>query len=109
MTTLKKLSAIAALLLPLSAIAADGDPELGRMKSEPCQACHGADGKGILPIYPVIAGQYADYLIHALEQYRSGERNNAIMMPMAAGLSDDDIADLAAFYSSLPGLAKPQR
>ncbi len=109
MTTFKRFSAIAALLLPLTAVAADGDPELGRMKSEPCQACHGADGKGILPIYPVIAGQYVDYLIHALQQYRSGERNNAIMMPMAAGLSDDDIADLAAYYASLPGLADPQR
>ena len=104
MTTIKRLSAIAALLLPLTGMAAGGNPELGRMKSEPCQACHGADGKGILPIYPVIAGQYADYLAHALEQYRSGERKNAIMMPMASALSDDDIADLAAYYASLPGL-----
>ena len=103
MTTFKRLTAIAALLLPLAA-PAQGDPELGRMKSETCTACHGADGKGILPIYPVLAGQYEDYLVWSLKQYRSGARNNAIMMPMAAALSDDDIADLAAFYASLPGL-----
>ena len=103
MTTFKRLTAIAALLLPL-AVSANGDPDLGRMKSETCTACHGEDGKGILPIYPVLAGQYEDYLAWALKQYRSGARNNAIMMPMAAALSDDDIADLAAFYASLPGL-----
>lgn len=96
----------AALLLPLSA-GADGNPELGRMKSETCTACHGADGLGIAPIYPVLAGQHADYLAHSLRQYRSGERSNAIMAPMAAGLSDDDIADLAAFYASLEGLSTP--
>ena len=113
MTTFKRLTAIAALLLPL-AVSANGDPDLGRMKSETCTACHGEDGKGILPIYPVLAGQYEDYLAWALKQYRSGARNNAIMMPapqgrsflmpVAAALSDDDIADLAAFYASLPGL-----
>ena len=108
MTTLKRLTAIAALLLPL-AVSANGDPELGRMKSETCTACHGADGKGILPIYPVLAGQYEDYIVWSLKQYRSGARNNAIMMPMAAALSDDDIADLAAFYASLPGLGTLER
>jgi cytochrome c553 len=108
MTTVKRLTAIAALLLPLAAPAA-GDPELGRMKSETCTACHGEDGKGILPIYPVLAGQYEDYIVWSLKQYRSGARNNAIMMPMAAALSDDDIADLAAFYASLPGLGNLKR
>ena len=108
MTTLKPLPAIAALRLPL-AVSAIGDPELVRMKSETCTACHGADGKGILPIYPVLAGQYEDYIVWSLKQYRSGARNNAIMMPMAAALSDDDIADLAAFYASLPGLGTLER
>lgn len=106
MNLIQRIGLTAALIVPLAAGAAggDGDPELGRMKSATCTACHGADGKGIAPNYPVIAGQYADYLAHALEQYRSGERSNAIMMPMAANLSDDDIADLAAYYASLPGL-----
>jgi cytochrome c553 len=103
----KTICALAAtILLPLSA-AADGNAELGKMKSQTCTACHGEDGRGIAPIYPVLAGQHADYLALALKQYRSGERSNAIMAPMAGPLSDDDIADLAAFYASLDGLNTP--
>lgn len=105
----KMMFALAAtILLPLSAAAA-GNAELGKMKSQTCTACHGEDGRGIAPIYPVLAGQHADYLALALRQYRSGERSNAIMAPMAGPLSDDDIADLAAFYASLDGLNTPAR
>ncbi|NGP52493.1 cytochrome c [Thioalkalivibrio sp. XN8] len=95
-------------LLAAGPAAASGNPELGKAKSATCVACHGADGKGIAPTFPVIAGQHADYLILTLKQYRSGERNNAQMAPMAANLSDDDIADLAAYYSQLPGLKTPK-
>lgn len=105
----QRIGVVAALLMPLAAGAADGDPELGRMKSTTCVACHGPDGKGIAPNYPVIAGQYADYLSFTLKQYRSGKRSNPIMMGIAGGLSDDDIADLAAYYASLPGLVTPER
>jgi cytochrome c553 len=103
MNLIQRTCLLAALLLPVGAVAA-GDPDLGRMKSTTCTACHGEDGRGIAPKYPVLAGQYADYLAWSLAQYRSGSRNNPIMMPLAAGLSDDDIADLAAYYGSLPGL-----
>jgi cytochrome c553 len=89
------LSVFAAVLL-LAGTAHAGNPELGRAKSAPCAACHGEDGRGIAPNFPVLAGQYADYLVHALKQYRSGERNNALMAPMATNLSDADIEDLAA-------------
>jgi len=102
------LAVVAAGLL-LAGGAQAGNPELGRAKSAPCTACHGADGRGIAPNFPVLAGQYADYLAKSLKQYRSGERNNALMAPMAAGLSDDDIADLAAYYASLPGLKVPKK
>jgi cytochrome c553 len=88
---------------------ADGNAALGKTKSAPCAACHGVDGKGIAPNFPVLAGQHASYLVHALEQYRSGERNNAVMGPQAANLSDADIADLAAYYASLEGLSTPER
>lgn len=91
-------------LLSGSAALADGDPELGRTKSTTCTACHGPDGRGTAPIYPVLAGQHEAYLVHALRQYRSGERKNAIMAGFATGLSDDDIADLAAWYASMDGL-----
>ncbi len=90
-----------------TASAADGDAELGQGKSTTCHACHGADGLGTAPMYPKLAGQHEAYLVHALRGYRSGERKNAIMAGFATGLSDEDIADLAAFYSSLDGLTTP--
>lgn len=67
-----------------------------------CAACHGADGNAENPIYPIIAGQYRDYLAQALRDYRSGARNNAIMRGFAGALSDEDILDLAAYFSQQP-------
>ena len=70
-----------------------------------CVACHGADGVGILPEYPNLAGQHADYIENALKAYRSGQRKNAVMGGMAAALTDPDIRELAKYYSSQrPGL-----
>jgi cytochrome c553 len=91
----------------LSGTAHAGNPELGRTKAAPCAACHGQDGRGISPEFPALAGQYADYLAHALRQYRDGGRKNAVMAPFAAGLSDSDIEDLAAYFASLKGLTVP--
>lgn len=105
---LSGLSAFAAALL-LAGTAHAGNPELGRAKSAPCAACHGEDGRGTAPNFPVLAGQYADYMVQALKQYRSGERNNALMAPMAANLSDADIEDLAAYYAAMKGLVVPKR
>jgi cytochrome c553 len=70
-----------------------------------CIACHGNDGIGIMPEYPNLAGQHADYLEHSLKAYRAGQRKNAVMGGMAAALTDKDISELAAYYSSQrPGL-----
>jgi cytochrome c553 len=70
-----------------------------------CVACHGNDGIGILPEYPNLAGQHADYIKHSLKAYRAGQRKNAVMAGMAAALTDKDIAELADYYSSQrPGL-----
>jgi cytochrome c553 len=102
------LALIAVGLLAAGPAAASGNPQLGKAKSATCVACHGEDGRGIAPNFPVLAGQHADYLAHSLKQYRSGERNNALMAPMAAGLSDDDIADLAAYYAAMRGLTTPK-
>lgn len=99
----------ASVAILAAAPAAAGNPELGRAKSATCVACHGDDGKGTAPNFPVLAGQYADYIAHALRQYRSRERNNALMSPWAENLSDADIADLAAYYASLPGLTVPRK
>ena len=68
-----------------------------------CVDCHGADGNApIDATYPKLGGQYADYLAHALQAYRSGDREHMLMSPQAAGLSDQDISDLAAYFGSRP-------
>jgi len=73
--------------------------------AQTCIACHGPDGVGILPEYPNLAGQHADYIEHSLKAYRSGQRKNPVMGGMAANLKDSEIRELAAYYSSQrPGL-----
>lgn len=100
--------ALVLMTLGLTAASGDvwagGDPAAGQNKSQVCQACHGADGKGTNPTYPVLAGQYADYMEQALKAYRDGGRKNAIMSGIAGPLSDQDIADLAAYYADMDGL-----
>lgn len=65
-----------------------------------CQSCHGEHGaKPILPEYPVLAGQYANYLEHSLKDYRSGARKNAVMKAQAANLTDADIHALAQYFA----------
>ena len=92
-----------ALLMVSGAAFANGDADAGKTKSAPCQACHGPDGNaGIDPQYPRLAGQYEDYIARALHEYKSDDRKNPIMKGFASTLSDADIADLAAYYSSLP-------
>lgn len=69
-----------------------------------CSTCHGPDGNETLNgTFPRLAGQYAEYLVHALKSYTDGSRNNAVMMPIASALSLEDMQDLAAFYSKQPG------
>lgn len=83
---------------------ANGDANAGKAKSTVCAACHGADGNSPTPAFPKIAGQNDDYLAYALKAYRSKARSNAIMNGQAANLSDQDIADLSAYFASQPGL-----
>tara|TARA_R110002126_G_scaffold12196_22_gene53242 strand:+ start:13858 stop:14484 length:627 start_codon:yes stop_codon:yes gene_type:complete len=105
------------LVLPLTLLfgligtahAIDGDAEAGKAKATTCAACHGADGNSPADIYPKIAGQHAEYLYKQLTEYKLGMtsggkegRNNAIMFGMVATLSDQDMQDLAAYFSSLP-------
>ena len=101
-TILVSLAAVALALGFGTASANDGSIAAGKQKAAPCEACHGADGNGIAPNYPALAGQYQDYLEQALREYKDGQRTNAIMNGMAAPLSDQDIKDLTAFFSSLP-------
>ena len=102
--TLSALTA-AALLAGAASTALAGNPQRGLEKSQVCQSCHGRNGdEALQDDYPILAGQHADYLEHALRSYRDGSRQNAIMAGFAANLSDQDIADLAAWYSSQDGL-----
>lgn len=92
---------VAALGVHATAHAA-GNADRGKAKAaQVCAACHGADGgKPSAPDQPILAGQHYDYLVQALADYKSGKRANAIMKGFAAGLSKQDIADLAAWFSS---------
>jgi len=93
--------AAAALALALSAQAGNAEKGKELVKSKACAACHGELGdKPSAPDQPVLAGQYHDYLVRALSDYKSGRRTNAIMKGMAASLSKQDIDDVAAWFSS---------
>jgi cytochrome c553 len=93
-----------AMLLTTGVASANGDAEAGKTKAATCQACHGPDGNaGIDPQYPRLTGQYADYIAKALHEYKNDDRKNPIMKGFASTLSDADIDDLAAYYSTLPG------
>jgi cytochrome c553 len=81
-----------------------GSVDAGKQKSATCAACHGADGNSVAPDFPRLAGQQPDYLVKVLKDYKSGARKNAIMAPQAANLSNQDIADLAAYFSNQKGL-----
>ena len=93
--------AAASLLLAISLQAvADGDASAGQAKSAICAACHGADGNSSVPNWPKLAGQHANYIARQMTLIKSGDRPVPEMMGFVAGLSDQDIQDLAAWYSS---------
>ena len=77
------------------------DIEAGKAKSAVCAACHGGEGISPTPVWPNLAGQKEQYLAAQITAFRDGTRQNAQMAPMVANLSDEDIANLAAFYASL--------
>lgn len=91
-------------MLMAGGVAQAANPAAGKEKSKTCAACHGPDGNSAAPDFPRLAGQHYDYLVKALSDYKSGDRKNAIMAPLANTLSKRDIEDLAAFYSRQQGL-----
>jgi cytochrome c553 len=94
-----------ALVLSLSSIGycSAGDAKAGKAKAGLCFGCHGAQGISVMPQYPNLAGQKEQYLVSAINSYRNGGRNDPTMKAMTASLTDDDVANIAAFFSSLPG------
>jgi cytochrome c553 len=77
----------------------EGSADEGQSKSTTCVACHGANGNSANPEWPNIAGQHPQYVLKQLQAFKAGERQNPLMTPIAMTLSEDDMADLAAFYS----------
>lgn len=100
MTAAGRCSFIAAAAL-LAGAAAAGDPQAGRAKAAACVVCHGQAGLSAVPDAPHLAGQPAIYLEQQLRSYRSGLRRHAQMNVVAKPLSDEDIADLAAWFSAI--------
>lgn len=83
---------------------AEGTIEAGKAKSTTCAACHGADGNSPTAMFPRLAGQQQDYLLHSLKAYKSGKRKNPIMAGQVASLSAMDMENLAAYFAAQPGL-----
>ncbi|HWP86867.1 MAG TPA: cytochrome c [Burkholderiales bacterium] len=103
MTTMTKLLVIAAALA-VGAVAHAGDPAAGKEKAKVCAACHGENGISQAPDFPKLAGQYNDYLVRAMNDYKTGARKNPIMAGQVANLKKEDIADLSAYFASQQAL-----
>ncbi len=94
------------LLVAAAPMSHAGDVEAGKAKSIICSGCHGPDGMGAdptetQPVFPMIAGQREAYAIQAITEYKTGKRKDALMTPVSKGLSEEDIANLAAYYATL--------
>lgn len=88
-------------LLGAQAAMAQGSAEAGQQKAATCAACHGQDGNSLNPEWPSLAGQHEQYIVRALRAYRAGgSRNNVLMMGQVAALSDQDMADLGAYFAA---------
>jgi len=91
---------VSILLLAVSATSlASGDAEAGQAKSATCMACHGLAGNSTIPNYPKLAGQGEGYILKQLQEFKSGVRDNAIMAGVVSLLSEQDMIDIAAYYS----------
>lgn len=96
------------LVFTAGVVQAAGDAAAGKAKSAICMACHGPDGNSVNPTWPKLAGQHPSYILKQLQAFKSGDRKNDLMSPMAAPLTEEDMGDLAAYFSSQkqsPGVA----
>jgi cytochrome c553 len=84
----------------------DGSAEAGKARALTCTACHGPEGNSTSPMWPNIAGQNAPYILAQLQAFKSGARKNPLMSSQAMLLSDEDMANLAVYFESLPPAAQ---
>jgi cytochrome c553 len=87
-------------LLTVAAHAQEASVDAGRTKSATCAACHGLDGNSVTPDWPSLAGQHSAYIVRQLKAFKAGERVNVTMKPFADMLTDQDMADIAAYFSA---------
>ena len=92
--------ALMTILIFASKSAIAGDSDAGKAKSAMCASCHGPTGISLSPLWPNLAGQKEQYLIKQIKAFRDGTRQDPMMAPMVAALSDTDIENLAAYYSA---------
>ena len=83
-----------------------GSADAGKDKAVSCGACHGADGNSVNPAWPSLAGQHATYIVDQLKAFKSSKRSNPLMMGQVMSLSDQDMADLAVYFSEQPRAPK---
>lgn len=100
MSKLVMIAATVSVFALAANVSADGNATAGQIKAATCIACHGADGNSGSPQFPKLAGQNAGYLARELGRFKSGERKNPIMAGMAASLSEQNMQDVAAWFSS---------
>jgi cytochrome c553 len=98
-TAIAVLAAAFVGLIP-NLLLAEGDAAAGQAKSALCGSCHGVDGNSLMAMNPKLAGQSARYMVKQLQEFKSGARESAIMSSMVLSLSDQDMEDIAAWYSS---------
>ncbi len=96
---------IVSALLVAGPVKADGDINAGQEKSTSCAGCHGSEGEGVGE-NPALAGLDSEVLVSAMQAYKTGERTEPMMAMLMQALSDEDIADLAAYYASLSNCSK---
>ncbi len=112
---MKKLVLVTLAGLALGAalpVGAAGDAEAGKARAAVCAGCHGADGNSVNPDWPKLASQHPQYIAKQLADFKGGARKDPTMAPQAAGLSEKDMADLAAFFASQtikPGKANEEK
>ncbi len=97
------LLSVVCTVLPAAISAQEGDAKAGEVKAIPCMGCHGIPGySNVYPSYhvPRVGGQHAQYLIDALKAYKNGDRGHKTMQAQAATLSDQDMADIAAYFAA---------
>ncbi len=84
----------------------EGSAEAGKAKAMVCAACHGTEGNSASPLWPNLAGQNAPYLLAQIKAFKDGTRSDPLMTPQAMLLTDEDMANLAVYFESLPGAAQ---